>query len=70
MYWLMLVFTLVMQAADLRGTWSIEPALGPNRAPIPDRIQLVFYVPSGGITSDAFAFDPAVNMKVQGVWRR
>jgi hypothetical protein len=60
MYFLMLVFTMITQAADVRGAWAIEPALGPNRTPIPDRIQLVFFLPRGGITSNSFAFDPSV----------
>jgi len=60
MYFLMLVFALLTQAADVRGTWAIEPALGPNRTPIPDRIQLVFFLPRGGITSHDSAFDPSV----------
>ena len=60
MYFLMLVFALMTQTADVRGTWAIEPALGPNRTPIPDRIQLVFFLPRGGITSHDSAFDPSV----------
>jgi hypothetical protein len=59
MYSLMLVFALLTQAADARGTWSIEPALGPNRTPIPGRIQFVFFL-RGGITSRDTAFDPSV----------
>src|SRR5262245_28586037 len=60
MYFLILVFALLTQAADVRGSWAIEPALGPNRTPIPDRIQLVFFLPRGGITSHDSAFDPSV----------
>src|SRR5215510_14769843 len=60
MYLLMLFLTLLTQASEVRGTWAIGPVQGPNRAPIAYRIQLVFYVPGSGITSDAFAFDPAV----------
>jgi len=59
MYFLMLLFVLLTQTADVRGTWAIEPALGPNRTPIPNRIQLVFVLPRGGITSHDSAFDPS-----------
>jgi len=48
---------------DGRRSWAIEPALGLNRTPLPDRIQLVFFNPSGaggGMTSNSVGFDPSM----------
>src|SRR5262249_14661317 len=40
------VAPIVLQAADVRGQWTIEnPARGPNNVPFAGRLQLAFYPP-------------------------
>jgi beta-lactamase regulating signal transducer with metallopeptidase domain len=66
------VAPVVLQAADVRGQWTIEnPARGPNNVPFAGQMQLAFYPPDvnipiagrgwgNGGTSKSFVFDPSV----------
>src|SRR5262249_2554285 len=46
--------------SDGRPTWKIEPVYGSNQTPVPDRIQLSFFYPGGGLSNSSVIFDPAV----------